>query len=109
MNILDHSVTFTRANIRPGNVQGRILGYNITYFSQNEPNISINVMKIDTNTTTITLSNLKEGSTYVIAIAGFTRKGTGEYYYTAATRKFLNNILMSLKMFKVRGTGRILL
>ena len=88
MNVRDHSITFTRENIRPEDAQGTIRGYNITYVSLNEPNASINTMKTDTNTTTITLSNLKEGSTYIIGVAGFTRKGTGEYYYVAVTRKF---------------------
>ena len=92
MNVRDHSITFTRENIRPEDAQGTILGYNITYVSLNEPNASINTMKTDTNTTTITLSNLKEGSTYIIGVAGFTRKGTGEYYYAAVTRKFWNNV-----------------
>ena len=97
MNVRDLSITFTREDIRPEYAQGRILGYNITYFSLNEPNVSINSMKTETNTTRITLKNLKEGSTYFIAVAGFTRKGTGKYQYAAVTRKFLNNVLMSLK------------
>ena len=76
--------------MRPEDARGILLGYNITYFSLNEPNISINTMTTDTNITRITLSNLKEGSTYVIAVAGFTRKGTGKYQYAAATRKFFS-------------------
>ena len=88
MNVRDHSITFTRDDIRPEDAQGRILGYNITYVSLNEPNTSINTMKTDTNTTSVTLGSLNEGSTYLIAVAGFTRKGTGQYYYAAATRKF---------------------
>ena len=88
MNVRDHSISFTRDNIRPEEAQGRILGYDITYFSINEPNNSINSIKTDTNTTRITLSNLKDGSTYKIGVAGFTRKGVGEYRYAVATRKF---------------------
>ena len=88
MNVRDHSISFTREDIRPEDAQGRILGYNITYFSLNEPNISNNTMKTDTNTRTITLNNLKEGSTYFIAVAGFARKGIGKYRYAAVTRKF---------------------
>lgn len=94
MNVRDHSITFTREDIHPEDAQGRILGYNITYVSLNEPNISIKTMTTDTNATLITLSNLKDGSTYVISVAGFTRKGTGEYYYAVATRKFSNNVVI---------------
>jgi len=88
MNVRDNSISFNRGDIRPEDAQGRILGYNITYVSINEPNNSINSIKTDTNTTTITLSNLKEGSTYTIAVAGFTRKGVGQFRYAVATRKF---------------------
>ena len=92
MNIRDLSITFTRDDIRPEDAQGRILGYNITYFSLNEPNVSINTMNTDKNTTRITLNNLKEGSTYFIAVAGITRKGTGKYQYAAVTRTFFKYI-----------------
>ena len=87
MNVRNHSISFARGEIHPEDARGRILGYNIMYFSLNKPNISVKTMNTDTNTTIITLSNLKEGSTYLIAVAGFTRKGTGEYRYAAATRK----------------------
>ena len=106
MNVRDHSITFTLEGIRPEDAQGRILGYNIIYFSRNEPNVSINTMETDTNTTRITLNNLKEGSTYVIAVAGFTRKGTGKYQYTAVTCKFFNYVLKSLKWLKFGFQGR---
>ena len=97
MNVRDHSITFTLEGIRPEDAQGRILGYNIIYFSRNEPNVSINTMETDTNTTRITLNNLTEGSTYVIAVAGFSRKGTGKYQYTTVTCKFFNYVVKSLK------------
>jgi len=87
-NGLDHSISFTRGDIRLEEAQGRILGYNITYVSINEPINGINSIKTDTNTTTITLSNLMEGATFKIGVAGFTRKGVGEYTYAVATRKF---------------------
>ena len=92
MNVRDLSITFTREDIRPEDAQGRILGYNIAYFSLNEPNVSINTIKTDTNTPRISLNNLTEGSTYFIAVAGFTRKGTGKYQYAAVTRTFFKYI-----------------
>jgi len=85
-NVRDHSISFTREDIRPEDAQGIILGYNITYVAFDEPNIT-KTIKTNTNTTRITLSNLKEG-TYLIGVAGFTRKGSGEYRYALATRKF---------------------
>ena len=85
-NVRDHSISFIREDIRPEDAQGRILGYDIIYVLIDEPNIN-KTMEANTNTTRITLSNLKEG-TYLIGVAGFTRKGTGEYRYALATRKF---------------------
>ena len=87
MNVRDHSISFNRGDIRLEHAQGRILGYETTYLSFDKPNVT-KTMQTDTNSTIITLSNLKEGSTYFIGVAGFTRKGTGEYRYTIATRKF---------------------
>ena len=85
-NVRDHSISFTRGDIRPKDAQGRILGYDITYVSFDEPNTT-KTIKTNTETTRITLSNLKEG-TYFIGVAGFTSKGTGEYQYSVATRRF---------------------
>ena len=88
VNVRDHSISFTREDIRPEDAQGRILGYNITHAQLDELN-NTKWMITDTNKTRITLRNLEEGSTYVIAVAGFTRKGTGEYAVaTVITRKF---------------------
>lgn len=87
MNVRDSSISFTLGDIYPEDAQGRILGYNITYASFDELN-NTKTMETDTNTTRITLTNLKEGSTYLILVAGFTRKGTGQYEIAAATRKF---------------------
>ncbi|XP_068758033.1 receptor-type tyrosine-protein phosphatase F-like [Montipora capricornis] len=84
INVRDHSISFTREDIRPEDVQGRILGYNITHAQLDELN-NTKWMITDTNTTRITLSNLEEGSTYLIGVAGFTRKGTGEYAFATVT------------------------
>ncbi|XP_068712588.1 uncharacterized protein [Montipora foliosa] len=84
INVRDHSISFTREDIRPEDAQGRILGYNITHAQLDELN-NTKWMITDTNTTRITLSNLEEGSTYLIAVAGFTRKGTGEYAVATVT------------------------
>ena len=93
-NVRGHSISFTRGDIRPKDAQGRILGYDITYLSFGEPNTT-KTIKTNTETTKITLSNLKEG-TYLIGVAGFTRKGTGEYRYAVVTRRFLKNVFLLL-------------
>ena len=102
INVRDYSISFTREDIRPEDAQGRILGYNITHAQLDELN-NTKWMVTDANTTRITLTNLEEGSSYLIAVAGFTRKGTGEYAVATVTRKFCNNV----ECFHCHATNKI--
>ncbi|KAL9953601.1 hypothetical protein ACROYT_G041044 [Oculina patagonica] len=84
VNVLVFSISFTRGDIDPEDAQGRVLGYVVKYATINQPNVT-KTITFDTNTTRITLRNLTEGTTYLIAVAGFTSKGTGQYRPHAAT------------------------
>ncbi len=87
VNVLNSSISFRLEDINAEDAEGRVLGYIVTYATIVQPNAT-KTMVIDTNTTRITLRNLTEGTTYLIAVAGFTSKGNGQYSFHAATCKF---------------------
>ena len=89
INLYELTISFRLSPISPNDAQGRLLGYTVTYVAVDELNYNNSrTMVVGPNTTRITLRNLKEGSTYTIATAGFTRKGNGTYRTFAATCKF---------------------
>ena len=89
INLYELTISFRLSPISPNDAQGRLLGYTVTYVAVDELNYNNSrTMVVGPNTTRITLRNLKGGSTYTIATAGFTRKGNGTYRTFAATCKF---------------------
>ena len=89
INLYKLTISFRLSPINPEDAQGRLLGYTLTYVAVDNLNYNNSrTILVGPNTTRITLRNLKEGSTYTIAIAGFTRKGNGTYRTFSATRKF---------------------
>ena len=89
-NVYELTVSFRLSPISPEDAQGRLMGYTVTYVGMLNYNNSSNnsrTMVVGPKTTRITLRNVKEGSTYTIVIAGFTRKGHGTYSIFVATCK----------------------
>ena len=88
INVYELTISFRLSPINPYDAQGRLLGYTITYVAMDKLKYNNSkTMVVGANTTRVTLGNLKEGSTYTIAIAGFTRKGRGTYRTFSATRE----------------------
>ena len=89
INLYELTISFRLSPISPNDAQGRLLGYTVTYIAMDHFNYNNSrTMVVGPNTTRIILRNLKEGLTYTIAIAGFTRKGNGTYRTFAVTCKF---------------------
>ena len=82
INLREYSVYFRLEPLDTIDAQGKLLGYRIAYFLENTPNKTL-TMVISKNATEFLLIDLEEG-TYVISIAGFTRKGTGPYSHYSA-------------------------
>ena len=110
INVYELTVSFRLSSIDPRDAQGRLLGYTLTYIAMDELNYNNSrTMVVSPNTTRITLRNLKEGSTYTIAIAGFTRKGRGTYRIFSATCKckcyFAERAVQCSVNLAIRSTG----
>ena len=86
INLFQQSVHFRLRPIDDRYIQGKLLGYSIEYFLETEQNNSIAKI-IGANATQFTVTGLKEGS-YIIRVAGFTRRGIGRYSQYTATCKY---------------------
>ena len=65
---------------------GKLLGYQIKYFQPGgEDNKT--VIRVDPSTRKVKLSSLINGKTYLVFIAGFTKRGTGPSRQYAVTCK----------------------
>ena len=109
-NVYELTISFRLSPISPNDAQGRLLGYTVTYIAMDQLNYNNSrTMVVSPNTTRITLRNLKGGSTYTIATAGFTRKGRGTYRIFSATCKcrcyFIESVVPCSINLAIRSTG----
>ena len=91
------SVSYHLSPIHSSDVRGRLLGYKVSYAPMGEPNNKTTI-QVGANSTMVNLRHLKGGFKYIIATAGFTRKGTGRYTFVSSTCKF-----------KIRSTNPIII